>query len=391
VKTASHLGRRIALLAALLGALSLVAATAAAQAPPGPVQTRPGAPPQARPADEQDRAQIRVRVELVTTPVTVRNSSGELVYDLSPADFRIFDNGVEQKIEEFDMGGDPLSLVVVFQTSSRIAPFLPRLRETGVLFSQAVLGQTGETAILGFHDRVETLLEFTNDAEAIDKTIAKLPEGTSGARLYDALSAAVGKLRTRPGTRRRVIIVISEAVDTGSENKLSSVLREAQLEQITIYTVGISTVAALLRSEPQQTGLSRPFPPGTLPTPGIPGRPQTPSTEQAVQRVDILKAVELLIRSAADVATDNPLEMASAATGGMHTGTIRERAIEAALDKISGELHAQYTLTYRPANVTSGGYHEIRVTVARAGVSVRARPGYYVAPEAAAGSDGPKP
>lgn len=365
--------------------LAVCAVAAAAQAPPGPVTPRPGAQQQRPPAKAkaEEEPQIRVRVELVSTPVTVRSSAGELVYDLSPGDFRVFDNGIEQKIDEFEMGGDPLSLVLLFQTSSRIEPFLPKLRQTGVLFTQTVLGQAGEAAVVAFHDRVEPVQEFTSDADAIEKAIHKLPGGSSGTRLHDALSYGVTLLRNRPVNRRRVMICISEAVDTGSEVTLGSVLREAQLSQITIYTVGISSTAALLRAEPRQAGPPSPFPPGTLPTPGIPGRPQTPSTDQHARgQIDILSAIILIVQMASNAIGEDALEMASAATGGLHSGAFRERAIENAIDNISGELHAQYTLTYRPAGVTPTGYHEIKVAVARPGVSVRARPGYYVAPEA---------
>jgi len=376
----------------LMAALAVCAALAAAQAPPGPVTPRPSAQQQRPPAKAkaEEEPQIRVRVELVSTPVAVRSAAGELVYDLNPGDFRVFDNGVEQKIDEFEMGGDPLSLVLVFQTSSRIEPFLPRLRQTGVLFTQTVLGQAGEAAVVAFHDRVEPLQDFTSDADAIEKAIQKLPGGTSGTRLYDALSYGVTLLRDRPESRRRVMICISEAVDTGSEVTLGSVLREAQLSQITIYTVGISTVAAMLRAEPRQAGPPSPFPPGTFPTPGIPGRPQTPSTEQHSRgQIDILNAIKLIIQTAANAVGEDALEMASAATGGLHAGAFRERAIENAIDNISGELHAQYTLTYRPAGVAPSGYHEIKVAVARPGVSVRARPGYYVAPESGNGPKNP--
>jgi VWFA-related protein len=199
-----------ALCAALL--LSLVAGSATAQAPAGPLPRKAGAQPQHTP----EKPQIRVKVDLVNAPVTVRDTSGELVFDLMQPDFRIFDNGVEQKIEHFDIGGDPLSVVILMETSSRIEPFLPALRKTGILFTQEVLGQNGEAAVLGVHGTVEPLLPFTSDADRIEKTISNLSLGTSGVRLYDALAEAVGLLRNRPASRRRVVVAMAEAVDTGS-------------------------------------------------------------------------------------------------------------------------------------------------------------------------------
>jgi VWFA-related protein len=353
-----------------------------AQAPAGPLPPRPGVPLQPAPPAEA-ASPIRVKVNLVSTPVTVRDSAGNLVLDLDAHNFRIYYNGTEQKIEHFDLGGDPLSVVFVVETSSRIEPLLPAVRKTGILFTQIVLGQTGEAAVLAFDDITAVLRPFTKDADAIEKTIAALPLGTSGARLYDALSHAVGLLRNRPtpeaSARRRVIVLVSEATDTGSENKLGAVLREAQLNNITIYTIGLSTTAAMLRAEPSQAAPPSAFPPGTFPTPGIPGRPQTPTTEQQARgNIDLLAAIIWLVRTAANATGENALELVSAGTGGFHAATFRDRSIEKAMDQIGAELHAQYTLAYRPAGTPPAGYHEIKVVVARPGTTVRARPGYYL-------------
>ncbi len=76
---------------------------------------------------------------------------------------------------------------------------------------------------------------------------------------------------------------------------------------------------------------------------------------------------------------ERPLEIATAATGGLYQSTVNDDSIEKAIDNIGGELHAEYTLSYRPTTTSSGGYHEIRVQVIDArGLKVRSRPGYYV-------------
>jgi hypothetical protein len=79
------------------------------------------------------RRSWKVRVALVNMPVTVRNAKGEMVNDLDAKDFRITDNGVEQKISHFDLGGDPVSVVILIETSTRIDPMLPEMRKTGIL------------------------------------------------------------------------------------------------------------------------------------------------------------------------------------------------------------------------------------------------------------------
>jgi len=356
---------------------TLLSLFAFAQAPPGPLPPKPGAPIQQPPAEEDQR--IRVRVELVTTPVTVRDAAGELVLSLEQKDFRVFDDGVEQRIEDFDLGGDPLSVVIVLEASSRVEPLLPAVRKTGILFTQTVLGQTGEAAILGYDDDVTELLPFTRDHDKIEKTVAHLRMGTSGARLHDALARAVGMLNTRPKDRRRVIVAVAEAADTGSETKLGAVLREAQLNNITIYSVGLSTTAAMLRSEPRDYNPPSPTPPGTFGRPPIPGTVQTPTTEaQRSGNIDLLSAIILLVQQMSNAVGENSLTLAAAGTGGRHLATFKDRSIETAIDQIGAELHAQYTLSYRPTGTSGTGFHEIKVEVSRPGVTVRTRPGYYL-------------
>ena len=103
----------------LLFALFFSAAALRAQGPVGPITPQPGvAIQQAPPAAPQ----LKSRVTLVNTPVTVRNGKGEMVHDLQPKDFRVTDNGAAQIITHFDLGGDPISLVVLVETSSRIVP-----------------------------------------------------------------------------------------------------------------------------------------------------------------------------------------------------------------------------------------------------------------------------
>jgi VWFA-related protein len=317
-------------------------------------------------------------VDLITTPVVVQDSRGELVLDLVQPDFRVFDNGLEQSIEQLEVGGAPLSLALLFETSSRVEALLPALQRTGILFTQTVLGETGEAAVIGFHDQVSTLLDFTNKHEEIERAITRLARGTSGTRLYDALARAVSLLRERPSTRRRAIIVLAEAMDTGSDEKMGDILREAQLANITIHTIGLSSTAAEFRGPQRETPSISATPPGTIGLPPRPGTVQTPTTEaQRSGSVDILAAVLWVIEHTAEPFREDALELAAAATGGSHQSPVRDRSIEEAIDSISGELHAQYSLSYRPS-ATEAGYHHVEVRVNRPGVEVRARPGYYL-------------
>ena len=354
------------------------------QAPEGPIAPKAGTVVQRAPPEAQ--ARLKVRVSLVNTPVTVRDGSGQMVHDLDAKNFLVTDNGVAQKISHFDLGGDPLSLVILIETSSRIDSIFPEIRKTGILFTQTVMGSSGEAAIVGFNDSVDKLQDFTSDNEAIEKTISGMRQGTSGSRLYDAMAVGVEMLTSRPqptadaAGRRRVLLVLSEATDVGSGTKLGEVLRHAQLANITIYGVGLSTTRAELQTKTQKRRIEA-TPPGTFPEPPLPGTVQTPtSEEQRYGNIDLLALAAWAVQHAENQVKDHALEMAAVATGGSHLATFRDRSIEKAIDEIGGELHSQYSLSYTPTGTTDAGYHEIKVSVDRVGVKVRARPGYYLAP-----------
>jgi VWFA-related protein len=354
--------------------------TVFAQAPEGPITPQPGvvvqqAPPQAR---------LKIRVSLVNTPVTVRDSSGQVIHDLDAQNFLVTDNGVTQKITHFDLGGEPLSLVILIETSSRIDSIFPEIRKTGILFTQTVMGPSGEAAVVGFNDSVDKLQDFTADNDAIEKTIGRMPQGPSGSRLYDAMGVAVEMLTGRPQAtvdnpgRRRVLLILSEATDVGSASKLGEVLRQAQLANITIYSVGLSTTRAELQAKPQNRRIEV-TPPGTFPQPPLPGTVQTPTTEeQRYGNIDLMALAVWAVQHAENQVQDHALEVAATATGGVHLATFRDRSIEKAIDEIGGELHSQYNLSYTPTGTFNTGYHEIKVSVHRPGLKVRSRPGYYL-------------
>jgi VWFA-related protein len=357
-----------------------------AQAPEGPMAPKPGQAVQQAPPDVE--ARLKVRVALVNMPVTVRNAKGDMVNDLNAKDFRITDNGVEQKISHFDLGGDPVSVVVLIETSSRIDPILPVVHKTGILFTQTVMGPEGEAAVVGFNDAVDKLQDFTSDGDAIENVVAHLQTGTSGSRLYDAMAVGVEMLSSRkpqptaenPG-RRRVMLIMSETVDAGSEAKLGEVLRKAQLANVTIYSVGLSTTRSELQSKPKNTGPTPVAPPGIMTLPPQPGTVQTPTTEANRNAgFDLLGLAVWAVEHADNKVKDHAMEVACTATGGAHLSTYKDRSIEKAIDEIGGELHSQYSVSYAPSDSSDMGYHEIKVQVDRKDLKVRARPGYYIAP-----------
>ena len=336
-------------------------------APAGPLHAQPGAQPEQPPAETNP---IRVQANEVIAPVIVTDRSGEMILSLRQTDFHIFEDGVEQPIAHFGVGGEQLSIALLVETSSRIAPYLAAIRKAGVVFAQPVLGLSAEATVLAYDQSVHTLAKFTTDPDLLEQTIASLEPGDAGASLYDAMQRSISALEQRPQGQRRVLLVIGESQDTGSESKLGDVLRHAQIANVTIYSVGLARTAAALRTPPKDNGAQLP--------PLATGDPRLDEANREMQAGgDLLALAVWLLETGKNAIGPNALAVASKSTGGLDVHTVRARSIEKAIDAIGGELHAQYTVGYKPR--ADRGYHQIKVTVDRPDVTVRTRPGYYLA------------
>jgi len=364
-------------------AVSTAALPLLAQVPSDSITHRTGTPVQQAP-----EMKIRTNVLLVNTPVTVANAKGELVSDLDARDFKITDNGVPQKIEYFDLGNIPLSLVILIETSSRIEPLLSEMRKTGIVFAGTVMGPDDEAAVVGFNASVDNLTDFTTDHKVIQDAINELRIGTEDSKLYDAMAVAVEMLSSRlkrwPNAdlreSRLVIVVMSEATDRGSELRLGAVLRRAQLSNVLIYSVGIPTTLVELKASAKDPR-HRIEPEGLFPLPPMPGIVQIPATEDIRNGYGNLMNLNVwAVKNVKDQITGHALQIAASRTGGRHIPTFGGKSMQKAVDEIGAELHLQYSLTYEPKGVKETGYHKISVNVKRKDLKVRARPGYYVAP-----------
>ena len=326
--------------------------------------------------------QIQVHVDEVIVPVTVSDKKGSLVLDLSRSDFRVFDSGSEQLIRQWDLGGEPLATALVVESSSRIQAIAPVIHKMSSIFTETVMALNGEAAVITYDSTVDVRLSFTNDHDEVQKAIKKLDFQTPDTRLYDGMAKAVEILKTQPAAYRRVMLVIGESQDYISEARLGDVVREAQRANISIYAVGPSSTTADLRYGNAGLGGDRTLrlkTPKKLPPVSVKDPP--PTDPFGDPYVDFLTPAVWLLTRATNEVKNHQLEVAVAATGGIHYRALRDDTILAALDRIGSELHAQYILNYSPS-VPRPGFNEIKVTVSRPNLTIRARPGYFVAPPA---------
>jgi hypothetical protein len=104
--------------------------------------------------------QFKSTVPLVVAPTTVTDSKGRYVDGLTPDDLLLFDNNVPQKIQ-MDWMTYPIDLVVAVQTSDNSGAVIDKLGDSGILFSQMLAADAGETAVISFSDEVQVHQDFT--------------------------------------------------------------------------------------------------------------------------------------------------------------------------------------------------------------------------------------
>jgi VWFA-related protein len=327
-------------------------------------------------AKQDDDLTIKVGVNVVIAPTTVRDRNGDFVNGLQLQDFQLYDNNKLQKVNA-DVRDEPLSLVVAVQRSSNLNEVLPKIQRIGSMLNQVLAGQDGEVAVVGFDHRIQVMQDFTTETTKVSEAMKKLTPGSSNHAVIDAVNQSIRMLKNRPPDRRRVLLLIAEKRDRGSELRLREALTEAQFANVSIYSLDISTVVAALTDK----GMP-PRPPSIPPeAQHMPGNyPSTPTTvEQNYYNGNYIPVFVDIFKAVKSVFVDDTLDVFTRFTGGREYSFIGERSLEKAVTGISEELHSQYLLSYAPNNPAEGGFHDIKVVVNRPSLEVRTRPGYWVA------------
>ncbi|HLK19856.1 MAG TPA: VWA domain-containing protein [Bryobacteraceae bacterium] len=361
----------------------LLCAAGFGQTPPGTLDpskaaAKPTDPPKVteseQPVDEAGK--IIVTTNLLIAPTTVVDKRGDYVNGLTIDDFQLFDNNKPQKIVA-DIHDQPLSLVVAVQKSSNLNEILPKIQRIGTMLNDVIAGADGETAVIAFDHRVVVAQDFTNETGKITETMKKLTPGSSQHAVDDAVMTGIRMLRKRALDRRRILLLISEKRDKGSEIRVREVLTEAEFANVVIYSLDISSIVAGLTSK------GMPPPPPSIPAAAqhMPaGVDATPTlVEQNYYTGNFIPMFVDIFKAAKSIFVEDPVVVFTRFTGGKEYPFVSEKSLERAIAGISQEIHSQYLLSYQPNNLSEGGFHEIRVTVNRPQLEIRTRPGYWVA------------
>lgn len=296
--------------------------------------------PQAPPPQQPDRT-IRVGVNLVNVFATVRDGKKRLVADLTKDDFRVLEDGAQQEIAFFSRETTlPITVGILMDTSGSMERILEPEKEAASRFLRRVLRPKDLAFVMNFDVDVDLLSDFSQDQDHLERAIRRarinapgtmvnpgpFPRRGGGTNFYDAVYLACQeKLASEAG--RKAIIVLTDAVDTGSKMRLEDALEVAQRSDTVVHVIHIS--------DPQYSF-------------GFGG--------------------------------EGVAKKLAEETGGRAIFINNEKKLEEAFDQISEELRSQYTLGYYPANNSrQGRFRKLKVEATRKDTKVLTRKGYYEA------------
>jgi VWFA-related protein len=328
---------------------------------------------------QEDSNRFGVQSRLVQVPVTITDAKGRFVDGLEAEDFLVLDNGKpvdRTAIDTIATGTAPIAIVVAVQSSGISTAVLAKVRKIGSMIQPLITGERGCAAVVSFASRVRWLSECTNDASKLTNAFWTIRPGEEKAgRMLDAVQEGIERLSRRSNSRR-VLLLISESRDRGSETDVETAVKAAQMASVTIYSATYSAFKTAMTAKPSDTA------PVYLPTHpeypraeagSPPGREHTPIPPPA-QRVDILGGLGELNRLSLPQTT----QVFAETTGGTTFPFTRQKALEQAIEKLGTELHSQYVISFAPDAATVPGYHRLEVRISRKGDHrIRARPGYW--------------
>jgi Ca-activated chloride channel homolog len=291
----------------------------------------------AKPEDVEVQPIIRSSVNLVTIYASVNDRAGRFFPGLTADDFEVYDNDIQQKIEYFSEEDRPISLGILFDTSSSMKN---KIEESGKILRRFLEARNKEDEyfLLTFNTTVNLAQDYTSSADkVIDALLDVSPSGLTV--LNDAVYAGIEKVK-RGRNSKKALLLISDGQDNNSwysKNEIINMLNEADLQ---LYAINIG-------QEPQS---------------------------KAESFLD--KEGRALLRNFTQV------------SGGLAFFPRNMSELDIAVAAVEKELRHQYSLGFSPSSGLDGRWHKLKVRVKkiqvfykdreedRSKLAVRSRNGY---------------
>ncbi|HEU4432206.1 MAG TPA: VWA domain-containing protein [Pyrinomonadaceae bacterium] len=309
---------------------------------------------------------VRIDTNLVTVPVSVLDRDGRFISDIQREQFKVFENGVEQKLAYFESTEKPFTVALLLDTSGSTFFHLWEIKEAAINFAKQLRPQD-RVLVVTFDRLVMLLTEATNDQKVVTEVINRNAVTGFSTRLYDALDLVI-KARLNKIDGRKAIVLFTDGVDTGSyQATYQSTLHEIEELDALIYPIQYDTTDFVDAQTRTNT---------TIVTTTVRGR-NVPTRTSSRAIYGTPKATGPGTSIGDYKLADQFLHQVATKTGGrLYTANDRTQLSDAFF-KIAEELRHQYSLGYYPQTTPQGGERrEIKVRVERPDVAVRARDSY---------------
>lgn len=208
------------------------------------------------PPDEPDV--LRVRTDLVTVPLFVTDRVGRRVFGLTQNDFDAQVDGHTLKLEYFAAGTERVALAFALDASGSAREIIRRQSEAALALL-ARFGPQSRVAIWRFGARPQLVTSFTDEIDRARTAFNLISVANERTAIFDAAIAAVRDF-DRSGhdpAERRILILISDGLDTASRITAQAVISEAQQRGVSIYVIHLPLYAprdGQLRPRPASKG-----------------------------------------------------------------------------------------------------------------------------------------
>ena len=189
-------------------------------------------------AQEPSDEVVRIDTSLVVFPIRVRDKRGQAVGGLTPADLTLKDEDNASTGLYLYQGADRVSLVFALDQSGSLREIMTQQRDAALALFQR-FGEKSQVAIISFAEQPKLVLPFGRDLDATRGAFSPATATNQHTAIFDAAAAATNLFEKLPRMRseRRLIIMISDGLDTASTAKPARVIEAALKNQVTFYVI----------------------------------------------------------------------------------------------------------------------------------------------------------
>ena len=299
---------------------------------------------------------ISVDTTEVMFPVTVRDSNGRFVNDLTRGDFRVFEDGMLQPLSDLALRQVPVDVVLMVDASSSVANNLDDFRRAAQGFV-AKLDAEDRVSLIKFDDRIELLQDWTKSRFQFQRALNRIEPGMF-TRFNDALLLASKEQFGATTKSRRAVIVLSDGIDNGQgTTTLQAALQALIRAQVTVYIVSNTEISKAAKQAELDTLLG--------------GSDSSIRFNQV--NIDRLRlGIKVL-----DQSEENLAQLAQATGGKLYKPQTFD-ALESTYAEVADELRHQYALYFTPLNKSrDGSFRRVRVETANPAFQSHTRVGYF--------------